>query len=158
MAQLQAAPHIKYSPESWEIPHQREPALWHLLQCSRVEVELIKIDSNGKRIFEIVFNGKKLMKSISMDFQWIFDTLPREALKEVELILNMRNGLQFNFWNLFNKCFPSSLPRSPSSIKLKCRPSWIKYYWEVSGAPIKKSRVWILELRLFHVTCGGRLG
>ena len=35
---------------------------------TRVEVELIKIDSNGKRIFEIDFNGKKLMKSISMDF------------------------------------------------------------------------------------------
>ena len=35
---------------------------------TRFEVELIKIDSNGKRIFEIDFNGKKLMKSILMDF------------------------------------------------------------------------------------------
>ena len=35
------------------------------------------------------------MKSISMDSEWIFDTLARNAPKEVELILNIRKGLQF---------------------------------------------------------------
>ncbi len=64
-------------------------------KSSAGKVELIKIYPIGKRIFEINFDGKKLMKSISMDFQKIFVTLARNDPKEVELILNMRNGLQF---------------------------------------------------------------
>ena len=37
---------------------------------------------------------KEFLKSISMDFKWIFETLARNGPKEVELILNMQNGLQ----------------------------------------------------------------
>ena len=71
--------------------------IWHYMlnytAVTRVEMELIKIDSNGKRIYEIGFNGKNWRNR----FQWFFNgflTLQPETLPEVELILNMRNRLQ----------------------------------------------------------------
>ena len=58
-------------------------------------MELVKIDSNGKRTFEIDFNGKKIDEIAFNGFLMDFGHFSQKRPKEVELILNMRNGLQF---------------------------------------------------------------
>ncbi len=59
------------------------------------------------------------MKSISMDFQWIFDTVARNAPKKVQQILNMRNRLQ-----LISKPSDGYLTKLKKFIKIDSKWKW----------------------------------